>query len=300
VEFNPDDTATRAADNLADWADGIAGRIGATGSGGDGSTAGLSTGTNQGPTLARPDAVVELGEVDDAGSAGVSSRGTAADGRGYTEYNWGDQGTQRVYDDGKYQWYNPDGTPRGEEVDTTSSEAGAETNPYEGTTDDDSEDDTDDDTDDTDGTVDDDGGSATAYVNPDADPVMISISPVVAQLIVTGVDPTTTTPSGPYVDDSPTPLVVTTGTADVGLGVPVRPGVIDGNPEMFETVLGSPPTGLDPEGPDTVDPTDPVLGGGGEDINPGDFTPRPSAAFTSLMGDGPPDDGMGLDPDPFD
>lgn len=298
-EFNSDDTASRAAGNLADWADGVAGQIGATGSGGDGSTAGLATGTNEGPKLTSPTAIVDIGEgLEESGSYGFSKSGATSEGRNYTDYKFTDSGFQRVYDDGAYQMYNSDGTARGSEVNTHSSDTSDATNQYEGTTDNDEEspDDDDDSTDDSE--VDDgDSATATAYVNPDADQVTFVMSSVVLQTVATGVDPTTTTPSGPYVDDSPTPFVATTGTVHLGLGVPLRPGITDANPEL-EPIFGSPSSGLNPEGPDTVDPTDPTLGVGGEDINVGDFTPPPSFASPDPVGEGAPEGGF--DPDPFD
>ncbi len=308
-EFTPDNTATNAADNLADWADGVAGQIGATGSGGDGSAAGSNTGTTEGAQLQGSMGTVEMGEFDEAGSAGLSSKGTADDGRGYTDYNWGDQGTQRVYDDGNYQWYNADGSARGEEVDTKSSDASDETNPYAGTTDDDGEvvEDTEEGEDDADDSIDD-GNSdpAAAWVNPDADPIVLgttplTMSPVVAQIVTTGADPTTTTPSGPYVDDSAGPVVVSGEAVHVGLNVPINPLVIDGDPDGVDLMItDGAPVGFDPEGPDVIDPYDPLVGGGGEDINPGDFTPRPSAAMTAMFDSGPePGFDQGFDPDPM-
>lgn len=311
-EFTPDNTATNAADNLANWADGIAGQIGATGSGGDGSAAGSNTGTMEGTQLQGSKGTVELGEFDEAGSAGLSSKGTADDGRGYTDYNWGDQGTQRVYDDGNYQWYNADGSARGEEIDTKSSDASDETNPYAGTTDDDGEvvEDAEEGEgeDDTDDSIDD-GNSdpAAAWVNPDADPLVLgtaqlTLSPIVAQMVATGADPTTTTPSGPYVDDSAGPVVVSDEVVHFGLNLGVNPLVVDANPDSVEwTVTDGAPVGFDPAGPDVIDPNDPLVGGGGEDINPGDFTPRPSAAMTGTFDAGAePGFDQGFDPDPMD
>jgi len=176
------------------------------------------------------------------------------------------------------------------------------------------------------------GADDDSYVAPDADVVTVpmTLSPVIARLVSTGVDPTTTTPSNPYVDDAVAPVTVSSGTVTLGVNLPMNPGVVDGGGEDSTlTVVGAAPPSFDPAGPDTVNPDDPLVGGGGEDINPGDFTPRPSAAMTalgdtgltgthleaaptlatggmtldatnpvhqSLLGEGPPDDGFTPDP----
>jgi hypothetical protein len=284
-------TPTEIADAVGRIADDIAG--------------GLDTGTNEGAQLTTRFAVDESALTDnDFSGDGTTTTGTTEDGRTYTQTDLGEAGFKREYDDtGTIQFFNNDGTAKGGELDPHTDTTGDDTNPYVGTTDDDGTDDEPDDGS-VDGVIVDDGtsGEATAYVNPDADviAVPVALAPVAAQMIVTGSDPTTTDPSGPYVDDGGVaPVLVTSSAVTMGVAVPMNPGVVDDNPDADPAYLG---TGsfvvrIGADGPDVINPDDPVLGGTGEDINVGDFTPRPSVALTE--GDEPAS-AFGLDPDPLD
>jgi hypothetical protein len=105
------------------------------------------------------------------------------------------------------------------------------------------------------------------YDNPDADPSPTAVAPsdVVLTTIVTGVDPTTTTPSGPSVDDGGADPITSddiTGAAPTGgFDVPMRPGVIDGGGEVIQSGDGDPSGYLLASEPRTVGPNDPILGG---------------------------------------
>ena len=285
TEFVPDNTASQAADNLGGYLDGIAGQLAA----------------------AAPKSDLDMKALLDApiGGSGTTTRGTTEDGRSYTQTDQGASGFKREYDDtNTVQFFNPDGTAKGGELHL-SSDAGSTdgTNPYEGTTDNDGMDDGDEeeegDGEEGDGEGDggiDDGtsGTAVAYVNPDADVITVGIiTPMVAQLVTTGVDPTTTTPSNPYVDDATAPVVVTSGVAQVGMATPMRPGVVDRNPDL-EVISGGAPT-FDPDGPDVVSPDDPLIGSGADGldtIDASDLSPRAptNAVGGGLMGEGPPED----------
>ncbi len=334
----PAPTPTQIADNVGQIADDIAGQIGATGASGDGSSSGLNTGTTTGTQLTdRFDVDEDALTGGSIEGSGTTTTGTTEDGRTYTQTDMGEAGFKREYDDtGTVQFFNTDGTPKGGELHLhADADAGSDdTNTDAGTTDDDGEQPADDDEEeadpDDDGVLDDGtSGEAAVYINPDADVIgmPMRLSPIVAQIVTTGLDPTTTNPSGPYVDDSVAPIAVSSGAVAIGLDVPIHPGVIDGNPDGAGLeIVGTAPIGIDPEGPDTVDPNDPLVGGGGEDINPGDFTPRPSAALEGgdiaglyegitldaldggvnsgldagfLLDEGTLEDGFGLDPDPF-
>ncbi len=102
------------------------------------------------------------------------------------------------------------------------------------------------------------------YENPDADPVLVAPSDVMAQIISTGVDPTTTQPG---VGDDAEPITSDdlAGAGPVGgLNVPVNPLVIDSSDEVGDAIfgdIGSVGTRLGASGPDVVGPNDPILGG---------------------------------------
>jgi hypothetical protein len=264
-------------------------------------TAGLGTGMDEdAPPSTRFDVDEAALLGGDISGVGTTTTGTTEDGRTYTQTDLGEAGFKREYDDtGTIQFFDADGTAKGGELDPHTDTTGDDTNPYAGTTDDDADADEADEEDDE---LDEgDSGEGTAYVTPDADVISpTTLSPVVAAIVGTGSDPTTTDPTGPDVDDGGVaPVLVTTGTATVGLAVPMNPGVVDGNPDDDAVVIGTLPMAVrvGADGPDVIDPDDPLVGSAGEDIDVGNFTPRPSAAL--VTGDGP-DDAFGFDPDPFD
>lgn len=120
------------------------------------------------------------------------------------------------------------------------------------------------------------GEEGTEYGNPDADPILAAPSQVVAQIIATGVDPTTTNPG--VVDDAePITSDDLAGAGPVGgLNVPVNPLVIDSAEEAGVTSGGDLGIRLGALGPDVVGPNDPILGGG-EPITADDLTAPPGA-----------------------
>jgi hypothetical protein len=111
------------------------------------------------------------------------------------------------------------------------------------------------------------GTGGTGYDNPDSDlsPTAVSPSDVVVTTIVTGIDPTTTDPSGPLVDDGGAAPITSddiTGAGPVGgLNVPMNPGVLDGGVDLVQTGVGDPSGVITVSGPDVINPNDPVLGG---------------------------------------
>lgn len=107
------------------------------------------------------------------------------------------------------------------------------------------------------------------YSDPEADVVGgdATIPSVVLQTVATGMDPTTTTPSGPSVDDGDAQPITADDIAGApalgSFGVPLRPGVLEGD-DRLDTMTptgGDPGVLIDATGPDTVGPNDPVLGG---------------------------------------
>lgn len=120
------------------------------------------------------------------------------------------------------------------------------------------------------------GEEGTEYGNPDADPILVAPSQVVAQIIATGVDPTTTNPG--VVDDAePITSDDLAGAGPVGgLNLPVNPLVIDSAEEAGVISGGDLGVRLGALGPDVVGPNDPILGGG-EPITADDLTAPPGA-----------------------
>jgi hypothetical protein len=111
-------------------------------------------------------------------------------------------------------------------------------------------------------------GTPKSYDNPDSDvsPTAVAPSDVVVTTIVTGLDPTTTDPGGPLVDDGGAAPITSddiTGAGPVGgLDVPINPGVVDGGGvDLVQTGVGDPSGVLTVLGPDVINPNDPVLGG---------------------------------------
>jgi hypothetical protein len=139
------------------------------------------------------------------------------------------------------------------------------------------------------------GTWVNSYDNPDADGTGVAggdavLTGVVLQTVATGIDPTTTTPSGPYVDDGGAEPITADDIAGApavgGFNVPIRPGVLDGSGELQDLTptAGAPGVFVDDvNGPDTVNPNDPMLDAP-EPITAADLTsPHPST--TSITGD---------------
>ena len=120
------------------------------------------------------------------------------------------------------------------------------------------------------------GEEGTEYGNPDADPILVEPSQVVAQIIATGVDPTTTNP-GAVDDAEPITSDDLAGAGPVGgLNVPVNPLVIDSAEGAGVMSGGDLGVRLGALGPDVVGPNDPILGGS-EPITADDLTAPPGA-----------------------